>query len=52
MDETKQTKKKQLFCLLASLLAWFGFLRLYSPGCPGTNSVNQVGLEPRDLPAS
>jgi hypothetical protein len=25
---------------------------LYSPGCPGTHSVNQAGLELRNLPAS
>jgi hypothetical protein len=25
---------------------------LCSPGCPGTHSVVQVGLEPRDPPAS
>jgi hypothetical protein len=24
---------------------------LYSPGCPGTHSVDQAGLEPRNLPA-
>jgi hypothetical protein len=25
---------------------------LYSPGCPGTHSVDQAGLELRDPPAS
>jgi hypothetical protein len=25
---------------------------LYSPGCPGTHSVDQVGLKPRNPPAS
>jgi hypothetical protein len=25
---------------------------LYSPGCPGTHSVDQVGLKLRNLPAS
>jgi hypothetical protein len=34
----------------------FSFFRdrvsLYSPGCPGTHSVDQAGLEPRNLPAS
>lgn len=25
---------------------------LCSPGCPGTHSVDQAGLEPRDRPAS
>jgi hypothetical protein len=24
----------------------------FSPGCPGTHSVDQAGLEPRNLPAS
>jgi hypothetical protein len=34
---------------------FFGFLdrvSLYSPGCPGTHSVDQAGLELRNLPAS
>jgi hypothetical protein len=37
---------------------FFGFLvfgdrvSLYSPGCPGTHSVDQAGLKLRDLPAS
>jgi hypothetical protein len=41
---------------------WFYFLfggggfrdrvSLYSPGCPGTHSVDQAGLELRNLPAS
>jgi hypothetical protein len=32
----------------------FGFSRqgLYSPGCPGTHSVDQADLELRNLPAS
>jgi hypothetical protein len=40
-------------------LVWFGlvwFFRdrvsLYSPGCPGTHSVDKAGLELRNLPAS
>ena len=34
---------------------FFDFLDLvflYSPGCPGTHSVDQAGLELRNLPAS
>jgi hypothetical protein len=38
------------------LLLFFFFLRdrisLYSPGCPGTHSVDQAGLELRNPPAS
>ena len=37
-------------------LVWFGFFQdrvsLCSLGCPGTHSVDQAGLELRDLPAS
>jgi hypothetical protein len=43
------------FCLFG--LVWFGFVfwdrvSLCSPGCPGTHSVDQAGLELRNLPAS
>jgi hypothetical protein len=34
---------------------WFFFrdkVSLYSPGCPGTQSVDQAGLKLRNLPAS
>ena len=38
------------------LIDLFGFFRdrvsLYSPGCPGTHSVDQAGLELTNLPAS
>jgi hypothetical protein len=40
-----------VFCLFVC----FGFSRqvfLYYPGCPGTHSVDQAGLELRNLPAS
>jgi hypothetical protein len=37
-------------------LGFFVFFRdrvsLYSPGCPGTHSVDQAGLQLRNLPAS
>jgi hypothetical protein len=37
-------------------LVWFGFFQdrvsLYSPGCPGTHSVDLAGLELRNPPAS
>jgi hypothetical protein len=42
-------------------LVWFGLvfcfifrdrISLYSPGCPGTHSVDQAGLELRNPPAS
>jgi hypothetical protein len=48
-------------CLFVCLfvLVWFGFgfgfrdrVSLYSPGCPGTHSVDQTGLELRNPPAS
>jgi hypothetical protein len=31
---------------------FFEMVSLYSPGCPGTHSVDQAGLELRNLPAS
>ena len=37
------------------LLGWLVFqdrVSLYSPGCPETHSVDQAGLELRNLPAS
>jgi hypothetical protein len=35
-------------------IIWFfpDRVSLYSPGCPGTHFVDQVGLELRNLPAS
>jgi hypothetical protein len=47
-----------LFCfvLFCFVLVWFGFfldrVSLYIPGCLGTHSVDQAGLELRNLPAS
>ena len=48
-----------LFCFgLVWFWFWFWFLVfwdrvfLYSPGCPGTHSVDQAGLELRNPPAS
>jgi hypothetical protein len=39
---------------LSLFLSWFFWDRvsLYSPGCPGTHSVDQAGLELRNPPAS
>ena len=42
---------------LVGWLVWFGLVfqdrvSLCKPGCPGTHSVDQAGLQPRDLPAS
>jgi hypothetical protein len=43
-----------LLCLFVCLFVWvFGDrVSLCSPGCPGTHSVDQVGLKLRNLPAS
>jgi hypothetical protein len=43
------------FCLFVFVLFCFVFrdrVSLCSPGCPGTHSVDQAGLELRNLPAS
>jgi hypothetical protein len=34
------------------LFFFFFFVSLYCPGCPGTHSVDQAGLQLRNLPAS
>jgi hypothetical protein len=47
-------------CLLVCLVSWFCFVFVFfrdrvslcSPGCPGTHSVDQAGLELRNPPAS
>jgi hypothetical protein len=44
-----------LFCFVLFCFDLFCFqdrVSLYSPGCPGTHSVDQEGLELRNLPAS
>jgi hypothetical protein len=47
-----------VFCVCLFVCLFFGFfwggdrVSLYSPGCPGTHSVDQAGLELRNLPAS
>jgi hypothetical protein len=38
-----------LFCFL---FVFLDRISLYSPGCPGTHSVDQAGLELRNPPAS
>jgi hypothetical protein len=41
------------FCLFVWLVGWFfrDRVSLYSPGCPGTHSVDQADLKLRNLPA-
>jgi hypothetical protein len=42
-----------LFCFVLFLFLFFqDRVSLYSPGCPGTHSVDQAGLELRNLPVS
>jgi hypothetical protein len=41
-----------LFCFVLFCFVFRDRVSLYSPGCPGTHSVDQVGLELRNLPAS
>jgi hypothetical protein len=55
--ELESTEEQQVLFwsqpLFVCLFGWFfetGFL--YSPGCPGTHSVDQAGLELRNPPAS
>jgi hypothetical protein len=41
-----------LFCFVLFCFVFQDRVSLCSPGCPGTHSVDQVGLELRNLPAS
>jgi hypothetical protein len=41
-----------LFCFVFWFLVFGDRVSLCSPGCPGTHSVDQAGLELRDPPAS
>jgi hypothetical protein len=41
-----------VFCLFVCFLAFRDRISLCSPGCPGTHSVDQAGLELRNPPAS
>jgi hypothetical protein len=44
-----------LFCFVLFCFVLFCFwdrVSLWSPGCPGAHSVDQAGLELRDLPVS
>ena len=55
--EGKQTKAESPFSSSSSCFVLFYFVfrdrvSLCSPGCPGTHSVDQVGLELRNPPAS
>jgi hypothetical protein len=46
-------KESFLFvCLFCFVLFFWDRVSLCSPGCPGTHSVDQAGLELRNLPAS
>jgi hypothetical protein len=53
---TEITVSHHPFCFVLFCLVWFGLFRdrvsLRSPGCPGTHSVAQAGLELRNLTAS
>jgi hypothetical protein len=42
----------KLVCLFFVCFVFRDRVSLYSPGCPGTLSVDQAGLELRNLPAS
>jgi hypothetical protein len=41
-----------LFCLFVLFFVFRDRVSLYSPGCPGTCSVDQAGLKLRNPPAS
>jgi hypothetical protein len=41
-----------LFCFVLFCFVFQDRVSLYSPGCPGTHSVDQAGLELRNPPAS
>jgi hypothetical protein len=44
--------KKVIFIFLFYFIYFLDRVSLYSSGCPGTHSVDQAGLELRNLPAS
>jgi hypothetical protein len=52
--ETHETGRGNCFLVFWGVLFCFDFETgfLCSPGCPGTHSVDQAGLELRNLPAS
>jgi hypothetical protein len=41
-----------LFCFVVCFFDFRDRISLYSPGCPGTHSVDQAGLKLRNPPAS
>jgi hypothetical protein len=43
---------EQTFICFCLFFWFFKTVSLYSPGCPGTQSVDQAGLKLRNLPAS
>jgi hypothetical protein len=52
-EEKKPKISSALFCFVFVLFCFFqDRVSLYSPGCPGTHSVDQAGLKLRNPPAS
>jgi hypothetical protein len=60
-QKNQDLAKKVLFCcccccslhfFLSFVFVFVDRVSLYSPGCPGTHSVDQAGLELRNPPAS
>jgi hypothetical protein len=51
---SEEAFEKIVFCVVCSvsLFVFRDRVSLYTPGCPGTHSVDQAGLELRNLPAS
>jgi hypothetical protein len=48
----QRNQKFPFHCVCVCLLVFWNRVSLCSPGCPGTHSVDQAGLELRNLPAS
>jgi hypothetical protein len=51
-DSNLDLNKLGFFVVVVVVLVFRDRVSLYSPGCPGTHSVDQAGLELRNLPAS
>jgi hypothetical protein len=53
LDEYDKSFEQSYFLCCCCLFVFFrDRVFLYSPGCPGTHFVDQVGLKLRNLPAS